>query len=127
MTYVLAGNVQDYIKARQLLSSDEQDIKLSFPTIIAERDGEVHGFVSTHKSDQAVIMGAIRTKNKSGIMVIRLLEAYEKILEKMGITQYLIPVDKTMTELVDMTRRLYGLEPFHEDETDIWFRRSLIA
>lgn len=65
---------------------------LCFPTVVAERDDEIVGFLSSNRCSWCIMAGPLEMINPSGITAMRLLEAYENCLHAMGVTRYCFTV-----------------------------------
>lgn len=67
-----------------------------FPTIVAERDGEVIGYLGTHDDDAAIVAGpmdiALESDRAKGIVALRLIQAYETVLIHAGVDHYFYAV-----------------------------------
>jgi len=90
-TYRLATQPDDYDTCRLFVPG-----KFGFPTILAERDGELLGFLGTHPRDDAVVVGPIfvrEDKRGTGFIALRLIESYEKVLHAAGVSEYLLSAD----------------------------------
>lgn len=125
-TYRLITHSHDYKRAHSFLDNDEWDRgknkKLSFPTIIAERMGEVVGVLSTRKSSMTVMTGSVSAR--SAFILIKMIEVYEYILRQAGVIIYLIAVTNKNKKFIDQITRIIG-NPFHVDEDNTWFRRRI--
>lgn len=127
MTYMLAYTPTDYKVCHELLRKERGfDAPMTFPTVIARRDGNPIGFLSTHPSDKMVIAGKIVVKDtpRPIIIIMRLIEAYEFVLHRAGVTMYNVPVDKKQPKLVAAMRKIIG-EPYAEDDENLWFKRII--
>lgn len=66
-----------------------QSWPLGFPTVVAVREGEIIGMLSTNpECTWALMAGPLALKRPSFVTVMRLAEAYEVVLRKMGVTRY---------------------------------------
>ena len=96
-----------------------------FPTVVAERDGEVIGFLSTWPSDKAVFAGPLVVDGgKNPFLFIRLVEGYENVLKAAGVKVYLHHIDKEREEHVGMMERL-GFSRYREVDTGWLMKREL--
>lgn len=101
---------------------------LNFPTVLAERDGKVIGFLSTMKSPglPGVWAGHMKlAKSPNMLLAIRLAEAYEVVLRKAGVREYFHTVDKDRTEYIDMLGRLGYIKQNESDDKVVVMRRGL--
>ena len=125
--YRLATSAQDYRKCHALLKAEGLSYKLSFPTVMADRDGDIVGFLSTAPRKDAVIAGPLFIRGDmrgQGFLTLRLGEAYENVMRAAGIREYLAVVDpgnERWTEALDAA----GLEPMGEHDGRLWFKRRL--
>lgn len=91
--YRLATSPNDYKACRALFAENhgaDPDHSLTFPTVLAERNGEVVGFLSTWDDKKALIAGPLEVKGGKNIFTfIRLIEAYENVMRSAGVTQFL--------------------------------------
>lgn len=91
--YRLAASPRDYQKCRALFIENhgaEPLRSFSFPTVVAERAGEIVGFLSTWDQKTALIAGPLEVKGgKNMFMFIRLIEAYENVLRAAGVKRFL--------------------------------------
>lgn len=63
---------------------------LQFPTVVAERDGKIVGFLSTSSTDEGLYVGPLVCDGP--IMAMRLTEAMELVLVQAGVSRYLVSV-----------------------------------
>ena len=71
-------------------------IKLGFPTVYAQREGVLLGFLSSIPKQPEVVAGPLvmdPTLKVPVITAMRLCEAYEEVLRTAGVTCYLFCVD----------------------------------
>lgn len=97
---------------------------LNFPTVLAERDGKVLGFLSTLPTTEAVLAGPLVMGQKSMLTAIRIAEAYEVVLRTAGVDTYFIQIDPARAEWSDTLERL-GYELMNTNEERILLRREL--
>lgn len=102
------------------------DVKLSFPTVMALRDGKLVGFLSTRASKKAVMAGPLVMNGllSKGIVAMRLAEAYEQILSEAGVTDYLFSIDKG-NKWAKIVQRAMEITPYGESDKAYWFKRSI--
>lgn len=98
---------------------------LDFPTVIARRKGKLIGFLSTIPTKKAIIAGPMVVNlPHPGPVIIRLVEAYERILSMAGVTSYLFWV--TDLDWSGIISRAFGLQPYHQDaEGRWWYQRHI--
>lgn len=80
---------------------------LAFPTVVAERDGVIVGFLSTQNREDAVWAGpmVVEAEHKK-LLWLRLAEGYEYALHRCGVKHYLIGVPEAMTDYIDQVERM---------------------
>jgi hypothetical protein len=99
--------------------------KLGFPTIVAEREGKIIGFLSTYPNKKGIFPGPlVLNGSKSIFTVMRLIEAYENVLRYAGVEFYMVNVDKRNNRIVNLLTQL-PLEKTRESKNDLWFKRVL--
>src|SRR5262245_41754596 len=89
-SYRLAHSSKDYRACHQLLKGLQIAAgTLSWPTVMAIREGEVIGCLSTQTDKGAIIAGplAVSTTPPS-LVALRLVEAYEHVLQRLGLQGY---------------------------------------
>jgi hypothetical protein len=124
--YRLAHSPQDYQRCHQLLKDQgiESD-RLSWPTIVALRENELIGCLGTIPSDKAIIAGPIvATSRHPFVTLLRLCEAYERVLWQAGVRSYCFGVEHSQTVWRGILDKL-NFEPFYQDEDAAWYRRTL--
>lgn len=127
--YRLASSSADYKKAHAFLSEEDAKPKrLSFPTILAEREGELVGVLGTWPSDQAVVAGPIAVRPLNGgnpsFLLLHLAEAYENILRAAGVKFYLTSSRSDNTTFLTTLEEI-GFERYAEENDVVWLRREL--
>ena len=98
---------------------------LNWPTVAAERDGKVIGFLSTMPFEGAIVAGPlVLEKTPNMLLTIRLGEAYEVVLRAAGITAYhhCVPVERR--DYIEMLERL-GYKNVAEVEAQAVMRKDL--
>jgi len=131
-SYQLACTPQDYKKCHQLLRGNPEqgdDRELGFPTIMAIRDGQVIGVMSTADMNRTrrIVVNTLRIDKSisNPVFVIkRMIEAYELVLLRAGCKWYWAYVTKENQRLVFLMRRVLGL-PLHEDDGNFWFKKEI--
>lgn len=121
--YKLAATSQDYKRLHAFLRDNdmETDLPLSWPTIYAEKDDKIRGVISTNPSKKFVAVG--RYVGLSPLVMFRLIEFYELLLKKTGVTKYLIPVEDTNTVEQKAIERLFNIKPFTQKDNWLWYER----
>ena len=87
----------DYKRCHALMARvDVPTQRLSWPTVMMEQDGEVLAFLSTRPTKTALIAGplVVDKEKGSGFIVMRLVEAYERLLQRAHVESYLFFVDQ---------------------------------
>ena len=127
--YRLADCASDYTACHKILKlhGRPSDWKLHFPTVIAVKDKKVLGFLSTVKCSWSVLAGPLETLEPqvNGIMILRLLEAYDVVLRTMGVTRYCFEVKKENDHWIKQINRGGGAICFSSNDTTWYFERFL--
>lgn len=98
---------------------------LNWPTVAAERDGKVVGFLSTLPVEGAIVAGPlVLEKTPNMLLTIRLGEAYEVVLRMAGVKMYHHCVDKERLGYISQLERL-GYYRAGETDTQIIMKRDL--
>jgi len=112
----------DYRKAHKLTG---WKARMSWPTVVAERDGELIGVIGTHARRDAVVAGFLYAPHP--IVALRLIEAYERVLRLAGVREYWFSLAKDAPErwrrVVEENPDL--VEPRGERDGVSWFKRKL--
>lgn len=96
-----------------------------FPTVVAERGGEVIGFVSTKVFNDGIIAGPLVIEGgKNPFLFIRLAEGYENVMRAAGVKAYLHEIDKERPEHVGFMERL-GFTRWGETPKSVVMKREL--
>ena len=99
----------------------------TFPTVVAERDGVVIGFLATQPTDAAVVAGPLVIEGtRNPFLFIRLVEAYENVLRAAGVKAYLHTIDKDRENHVEMMERLGFTRLDRTPEGETVMRRDLL-
>lgn len=123
-TYRLAKSPADYRRCRALQTTPDT---LSFPTVMAERDGAVIGFLATQPRRDLLVAGPLVTTltgQAAAILIMRLIDAYEAVLRQAGVTLYLFSVERTNTAWLAKVAAL-GATPYEQGDTLVWFKREV--
>jgi hypothetical protein len=128
-TYRLAEG-PDFAVCHKLFKSQghERDARYAFPTVVADRDGDIVGFYSTNDAQEYITAGPLevdKSLDNPLIVAIRLVDAYDNVMRSVGINSYLFSVDKDNEQWKDIMERATGLESYAEDETRYWYRKEL--
>ena len=129
--YSLARSSKDYREANKFLKDREVEYTgLSFPTIIARREKDVIGVISTVKDEPRITAGPLHVDVGKGsqelFTTIKLTSCYDGILKKAGITKYWIWM-RVGAKLIEVCERLscYERVEMNDDDSFVWFERSL--
>jgi hypothetical protein len=89
----------------------------AFPTVVAERGGEIIGCLATQEESSAVVAGPLVVKDGrlKAIAAIRLAEAYENVLRLVGVNGYYFCIDIEHEGWVKSAMRM-GTFKLHSDE-----------
>lgn len=127
--YYLARTSQDYKACHDLVQEEGlEEHQLSFPTIMAIKDGELTGFLSTNISKKQIVAGPLVIKSgaRRYWTLIRLIERYENVMRHTGITEFIFSVDAKMSEAwLDKVYELFHFTPYTEHNGRLWFVRKL--
>lgn len=126
--YRLAASGADYAKAHELVRAEGlPDHELSYPTILAVKDGELTGLLSTHIQKNMIIAGpmVLRSGAPRYWTLIRLIETYENVMRSAGISAFVFSVDEATSakwlEKVDW----FGLKPYADQDGRKFYVRNL--
>lgn len=125
-TYRLATSPRDYAKCHGLARAAQRTVSpFGFPTVMAERDGELVAFLGTHQREDMLLAGPLVLKPglPSVILKLRLGEVYENLLCIAGVKFYVLGVEKTDAKSLEFSKRM-GMEQIGETDTQVLFRRS---
>lgn len=127
-SYRLVTEPHEYSACHRLLKErGDIDQQMTFPTVIARREGKPIGFISTLPSKVAVSVGklVVQETNRPLIIAMRLAEAYEVVLRRAGIKTYLFPVDRKRPDFLAIVEKLGEAKRVRESTSNIWFERRL--
>lgn len=98
-----------------------------WPTVVAERDGEILGYLATHRQGDQIMAGplAIKEGRNRGVLALRICQAYENVLKAIGIVSYRFYIHAELDTWHRMAMRsgLFEYEGMVEDH--LLFRRDL--
>ena len=88
----------------------------TFPTIMALKDGDLLGFVSTYLPSDMIAMGPLVLDGRSRhpFLAMRLIDAYNTTMKSLGIEWYVFSVDED-SHVNGILERL-GFSPYAESE-----------
>lgn len=102
-----------------------QDCKLAWPTVVAERDGRVIGFMASSPCDWCLMGGPMDMETPSPIMAMRLIEAYENLLIRSGITRYCFYIEATNKRWIEQVSAIDFVTQIGGDEQNVIFEKLL--
>lgn len=100
-----------------------------WPTVVAIRNGELIGAISTGDYDDAVVCSILKVVIPNPVIVAaKLVDAYEKYLVSIGVKSYIFSVNEYRTSWI-RTLEDFGLKRIGRLDEDldgnIWFQRIL--
>tara|TARA_Y100000310_G_scaffold308982_1_gene352623 strand:- start:21 stop:416 length:396 start_codon:yes stop_codon:yes gene_type:complete len=97
----------------------------AFPTIVAEREdtGEIVGFISTNPRKDMILCEPIIAPN--GIVYMRLIEAYQKVVYAGGIRSVFIRVHEDLDKHLRVAKKVPIFEPLDVINGFHWFVRRM--
>ena len=123
--YRLATTPADYRKCRALVRSFAEPKPMTFPTVMAVRDGRVIGVLGTQSRNDMVVAGPFVLAHKSPFVVLHLLDAYDLVMRRAGIVAYHFYIDPGNAHWQSQVERL-GFVAWAKDELGgAWYRRTL--
>lgn len=126
--YQLAGTSGDYRECHHLLRTEGmEDSIFRFPTVIARRNGVPIGCVGTQDRNDMVVCGPLVIKGgNKPIVAMRLLEAYDLLMQLHGIKLYYFSVAADRTDAFSRKKlEGIGMEYWETVGDYIWFKRRL--
>lgn len=97
---------------------------LGFPTIVAERNGEIIGLFSTNiECDWAHMAGPLVLKRPSAIVAMRLIEFYEFALRQLNLPSYVFFVSAWNDHWLQQARN-FGKQ-IRSNDKNLFFERLL--
>ena len=129
--YRLAHSPADYRKAHTLarLVDERLDGPMTFPTVLADRDGTVVGVLGSAPDKNFLVAGPLAIMPdlpSKGPVLMRLIEAYENLASWLGIDRVLFRVHTDeSSRWVESVSRLYHIEPYAIKDGWAWFERKL--
>lgn len=123
--YRLADNPRDYAACHEIMRTNgSKDWDLHWPTVVAVRDKQIIGFLSSNKVDWCVMAGPLELARPSPFVVLRLIEAYENVMRFMGVTQYCFFIAKSNQHWMRQAEAI-GLTRIRENEFNVFYERIL--
>lgn len=116
----------DLRRCHALMREQGEQATLSWLTVVAEREGTLLGFLSSQLK-QMVIAGPLVVSTaapRPGWIALRLVEAYEVVLQRARVTAFWFHVDASNTRWRHVLDKL-GFQPEREGDTGTWYRRRI--
>jgi len=125
--YRLASTAADYRACHAIMRANQNfhDLQLHWPTVVAERNGKILGFMSTNKCDWCLLAGPLETSTHNPIMVMRLAEAYEAALRVAGITRYCFAIKRSQKRWLEQVSSLDMTTEVAGDKNEAIFEKIL--
>ena len=124
--YRMADGAGDYRRCHQLIKEEGwPEHEISFPNIMAIKDGELVGLLATHIVDKMIIAGPLVLKRGAPRYwtLIRLIENYENVMRAAGVTRYIFAVPSHLKVYLDQIDRTFGLKSYAEKDGHKFFER----
>lgn len=125
--YYCCTTSAEYRRCHAALRAWGSDEPLRFPTIYAERQGALMGVLGTTAHPQVICAGPLLiapTIRRPIFVAVRLLEVYESVLQRAGITAYTFGIAKEHPAWYRVACTM-GAVPTTETPTEWWLRRFL--
>jgi len=126
--YRIAENPRDYRKCRTLAKDigTPLDSPLQYPTVLAEREVGVVGFLSSRRREKYIEAGPmIVQSNRPIFMAIRLIDAYDEFLRRGGVRNYIFHVEEKNLGWLNSIREALKVEPYAIQDGLAWFERAI--
>lgn len=108
----------------RLSDYDDRGHGYGFPTVLAERNGEIVGLMSSSMKREDVIE-CTGIKADSPIITLRLMEAYESVLSTFDVKGYIFTIAKDDDWFIDEVLRLPDTEQYGEAANHIFVKRII--
>jgi len=118
--YKIASTHDEYADCHGIMDKDEE---LGYPTVMAIRNGEVIGMISTRWGEQNLIASPLIAN--SVFTCMGLSELYDNTLINMGVTHYLFSVEKDNKRMIKVIERFFKIKPYTETDNLLWYVRRL--
>lgn len=123
--YRLADNPRDYAACHAIMRANgSKDWDLHWPTVVAVRNKEVIGFLSSNKVDWCVMAGPLELLRPSAIVALRLIEAYENVMRFLNVERYCFFIAKSNERWLAQAQAL-GIPQIRQNDENIFFERIL--
>lgn len=129
--YYLIRALPDYKLVRQFIRENgggEDDAPLSFPTVVAiDQSGDILGCLSTALQKDLIVSGPLVIKKDiNGYrVVVGLVDAYDKVMQSLGVTSYIHSVAEENTKWLAMIEKAYGDKPYAHEQGRYFFVKHL--
>jgi hypothetical protein len=118
--YKIASTYDDYVQCHSLMDKDEE---LSYPTVMAMRDGKPIGMISTAQGEENLFATPLIAN--SVFTCMGLYELYEQVLSNLGVTHYLFSIEKGNKKMINVIERFFQIKPYTETDGLLWYVRRL--
>lgn len=118
--YKIATTYDEYSDCHGLL---EEDDELSYPTVMAVRDGKPIGMISTDNGKENVF--ATHIMANSIYTCIGLYELYEQVLSNLGIEHYLFYIEKDNKKMINIIEKLFEIKSFMDTDKLLFYARRI--
>ncbi|MEE9302866.1 MAG: hypothetical protein V3U84_03680 [Thiotrichaceae bacterium] len=118
--YKIATTYDEYVGCHDLMKKDEE---LSYPTVMAVRDGKAIGMIGTARGKENLFATPIIAN--SIFTCIGLYELYERTLSNLGTKHYLFSVERKNIKLINAVERLFEIKPFMKTDEQLFYARRI--
>jgi len=123
--YYLARSSKDYGRVGDYLRANKAGVRsLSYPTIFAQRKGDIVGTFSTRPNKKKGITAGPIHSTKGGFTVLRLAQVYDAVLKHAGIQHYFVHIYNKTGHLQRIVEKL-PYELHGETDDARWYKRIL--
>ena len=125
--YTIARPGVDYRRCHELIRSHDAslDHRISWPTVMAYRDGELVGLLATTQSRHGLVAGPLLVSDEihvKSFVGLRLIETYDTLMRDIGVKAYLFSMKQAA---IGMVQRGSGLIPYSLSNGQAWYVRQL--
>ena len=103
---------------------DDRGHSYGFPTVVAERDGVLVGYMAS-RPDREDNIECNAIKADSSMIALRLMEAYESILQTFDVKGYIFSVRKDEPDFLGVVLKLPDTTQYGESDVHIFAMRML--
>ena len=118
--YKIALTPKEWKDCHSLMDNDDE---LSYPTVMAVRDGKAIGMISTASGEKSLFASYVIAN--SIFTCIGLYELYDKTMKAMNVNHYLFNIEKVNTKMINTIERLFGIKPFGETDKVLFYVRRI--